>query len=59
MGQRNRIFPKISSGVIEGAGSALRSSRGNPTAFNVRQKWSYAAIANFIFGLIRRFGIPR
>ncbi|MGD6457333.1 hypothetical protein VWQ21_13035, partial [Xanthomonas citri pv. citri] len=25
---------------------------GNPPAFSVRQKWSYAAIANFIAGVI-------
>ncbi|MGD6591897.1 hypothetical protein VWY99_22155, partial [Xanthomonas citri pv. citri] len=30
----------------------LDDSIGNPPAFSVRQKWSYAAIANFIAGVI-------
>ncbi len=28
------------------------TNSGNPPAFSVRQKWSYAAIANFIAGVI-------
>ncbi len=33
-------------------GEIVTSVQGNPPAFSVRQKWSYAAIANFIAGVM-------
>ncbi|WP_236494177.1 hypothetical protein, partial [Xanthomonas phaseoli] len=36
----------------QGGGVETGAWRGNPPAFSVRQKWSYAAIANFIAGVI-------
>lgn len=38
----DNIFARLPTGTCD----------GNPPAFSVRQKWSYAAIANFIAGVI-------
>ncbi|WP_244220682.1 RHS repeat domain-containing protein [Xanthomonas vasicola] len=43
--------------VVDDAGATIvglsyDAQGGNPPAFSVRQKWSYAAIANFIAGVI-------